>query len=248
MIEGKNYLSIVIPVYNEVENISPLVKEIEKALHCKNINYELILVNDGSTDETKIEIQKIIQDFSRVRLCDLPVNTGQGLALAAGIEMVKYPIICTLDGDLQFSPANIVSCYFEFLNENLGLICGRRAVRNDDKLTKTIPSIAGNKLVSLLFNTDLSDVGCSLKIFKKSDIDKIRPFKNYHRYISILLIFLGVTYKEVSVEHRERRYGESKYTAMKFIGVLFEVFWMRLVYLPRIKRVQQNDQARISNS
>jgi glycosyltransferase involved in cell wall biosynthesis len=247
LIEGKNYLSIVIPVYNEEENISPLVKEIVKSLHCKNIDYELILVNDGSTDSTQIELDKFAKEFPQIKIQKLQNNIGQGLALAAGIDIAKYPFICTLDGDLQFSPENIVTCYYEFLNDNLGLICGRRAVRNDDKLTKTIPSIAGNKLISILFNTDLSDVGCSLKIFHKKDIEKIIPFKNYHRYISILLIFLGVKYKEVSVEHRERKFGESKYTTMKFIGVLFEVLWMKFIYLPQVKQLKQNDQAKISS-
>jgi glycosyltransferase involved in cell wall biosynthesis len=242
MVNGKNYLSIVIPVYNEEENISLLVREIHSSLHCKNIDYELILVNDGSTDGTKREIELLLSEFTQLRICNLEKNLGQGFALAEGIKAVNYPLICTLDGDLQFTPENIVTCYFELLNQNLGLICGRRAVRNDDKLTKTIPSIAGNKLISFLFNTNLSDVGCSLKIFYKKDIIKITPFKNYHRYISILLIFLGVSFKEVSVEHRERKFGESKYTTMKFLGVLFEVFWMKFVYLPKIK---ESDQARI---
>ena len=244
MVDGKNYLSIVIPVYNEEENISPLVKEIHKSLHCKNIEYELILVNDGSTDSTKNEIESLLVDYGQVVLCHLDENIGQGLALATGIEKAKYPLICTLDGDLQFSPENIVTCYFDLINHDLDLICGRRAVRNDDKLTKTIPSIAGNKLISFLFDTNLSDVGCSLKIFYKSDISRIVPFKNYHRYISILLIFLGVNYKEVSVEHRERKFGESKYTTMKFVGVLYEVLWMKFIYLPKVKRLKQSDPAK----
>lgn len=245
MVDGKNYLSIVIPVYNEEENISLLVRELHSSLHCKNIDYELILVNDGSKDETKKEIERLLTEFPQLKLCDLKKNLGQGLALAEGIKIASYSLICTLDGDLQFSPDNIVTCYYELINQDLGLICGRRAVRNDDKLTKAIPSIAGNKLISFLFDTNLSDVGCSLKIFYKKDIDKIKPFKNYHRYISILLIFLGVKFKEVSVEHRERQFGESKYTTLKFFGVLMEVFWMKVVYLPQIKQLNRTDQAKI---
>jgi glycosyltransferase involved in cell wall biosynthesis len=223
-------LSIVIPVCNEEGNIVPLYDEIVNALKSYNFKYEIIFVNDGSTDTTVSKISNLSDKDSKLVLKNLELNMGQGLALIEGIKSSQYDYICVLDGDRQFYPGDILKLAKIKNDENLDFICGKRTQRSDDVFLKILPSIMGNKFISFLFKSDFEDLGCSLKIVHKKHILHLNPFKNIHRYLNLLLLEQGLRYKEIPVDHRHRTSGKTKYTMFKFWGVIFEVLWLRFVY------------------
>lgn len=232
-----NSLSIVIPLFNEEGNVIPLHEEISQALKkVDNLQVEFIYVNDGSTDTTKKQLEKLNSVDKRVKAVNLKKNLGQGMALYKGISSSQYELICTLDGDRQFYPDDIVKFYHAFINEEVDFICGQRMDREDDAVTKKIPSRLGNILISWTFKSSVKDVGCALKVFKRNDIVYMNPFKNYHRYLSLFLVWNGAKYKQIQVNHRARVSGVSKYTVFKFLRVLYELLWIKFYYLKTIKR------------
>ena len=224
-------LSIVIPVCNEEGNIISLHEEIVEALSYEKINYEIIFVNDGSNDDTALKINDIVKNFSNVSLKTLKYNMGQGIALFEGIKSSNFNYICVLDGDRQFFPADIKKLMELMEIKKLDFICGKRTQRSDDVFLKILPSILGNKFISLIFGTHFEDIGCSLKIFQKKHVLKLKPFKNIHRYLNLLLLEQGLSYEEIAVYHRQRVFGKTKYTMFKFWGVIIEVIWLRVFYI-----------------
>lgn len=225
-------LSIVIPLFNEEENILSLVHEIMVVLFAIEGYYEIILVNDGSNDNTEEKLKDIQkQNLFTIKTISYTKNRGQGLAIRAGLEMAKGNYVAILDGDMQFDPKDILRFYTLILKGH-DLICGVRKKRKDSVLINTLPSKIGNWLIARIFKTKLNDIGCALKIADRQQMLKIRPFKNYHRYLSVFLITNGAQYCQLEVIHRKRKTGKTKYSGFKFIGVIKEIFWIKFFYDP----------------
>lgn len=199
-------LSVVVPVYNEEENVSLLVERIEGALHGKN--FEIILVDDGSTDQTRQEVKKL--NNPNVVLIELKKNYGQSLALAAGIDYAKGDYIITMDGDLQNDPDDILMMYNKAKSEDWDVVTGIRQKRKDN-LVRTFPSKIANWIIRKTTKLNIKDHGCALKVFNKETAKDLNLYGEMHRYISLLAFLNGARLTEVNVKHHQRQFGKSKY-------------------------------------
>ena len=204
--------SIVIPLYNESENILLLVKEIENTLRRYN-NYEIVLINDASVDDTQVIINKL-KINKNIKILKNSSNKGQSFSIYKGIKNSSNKIIVTLDGDGQNDPKDIPKLLELFLsNENIEMIGGIRLKRKDN-IIKIISSKLANYVRSKILNDDCLDTGCSLKVFNRNIFLKFPYFDGIHRFLPAL--FKGYGYKTmfINVNHRERKYGFSKYGTM----------------------------------
>ena len=209
-------LSVVIPVMNEEENIQPLINEVDSAL--SNIEYELILVDDGSSDKTIENIKKYALDNTNLLIFNR--NYGQTTAMAAGIEEAQGELIVTLDGDLQNDPSDIPMMMELLEKEQCDVVAGIRAKRQDGLVLRKIPSKAANWLIRKTTGVYISDYGCTLKLFKKDVAKNLGLYGELHRFIPVLAELYGAKMIEVDVKHHARIHGESKYG----IGRTFKVF------------------------
>ncbi len=199
-------LSVVVPVYNEEENVSLLVERIEGALHGKS--YEIILVDDGSTDQTRQAIKAL--NNPNVVLIELKKNYGQSLALAAGIDYAKGDYIITMDGDLQNDPDDILMMYNKAKSEDWDVVTGIRQKRKDN-LVRTFPSKIANWIIRKTTKLNIKDHGCALKVFNKETAKDLNLYGEMHRYINLLAFLNGARITEVNVKHHQRQFGKSKY-------------------------------------
>ena len=218
-------ISVVVPLMNEEENIKYLIEEIDKAL--KDYDYELILVDDGSTDNTVEEIKKHMND--KTKLVVLNRNYGQTSAMAAGIEVASGDVIVTIDGDLQNDPRDI-PMMIEKLNEGYDVVAGIRAKRKDEPFRKFLSKVA-NKIIRKVTNVHITDYGCTLKVFKKDVAKNLGLYGELHRFIPILASMYGAKITEVPVRHHERKYGKSKYGFNRTFKVISDL--MYLVFMQR---------------
>ncbi len=219
-------ISVVVPLMNEEDNIKYLIDEVEKAL--KDFDYELILVDDGSTDNTVEEIKKHMN--SHTKLVILNRNYGQTSAMAAGIEIASGDIIATIDGDLQNDPTDIPVMIEKLKKENVDVVAGIRAKRQDEPLRKFLSKIA-NKIIRKITNVHISDYGCTLKVFKKDVAKNLQLYGELHRFIPILAKMYGAKITEMPVKHHERRFGKSKYGFNRIFKVISDL--MYLVFMQR---------------
>lgn len=199
-------LSIVVPVYNEEENVSLLVGRIEAAL--QRCDYEIILVDDGSTDHTKREIRKL--NNPKVVLIELKKNYGQSLAMAAGIDYAGGDYIITMDGDLQNDPDDILMMYNKAKKEDWDVVTGIRQKRKDN-IIRTFPSKIANWIIRKTTKLDIKDHGCALKVFTRETAKDLNLYGEMHRYITLLAFLNGAKVTEVNVKHHQRQFGKSKY-------------------------------------
>lgn len=199
-------LSVVIPVYNEAENIPLLVARIEKAL--RDFEYEIILVDDGSTDRTRQEIKQLKNP--KIVLIELKKNYGQGLALASGIDYASGDYIVTLDGDLQNDPDDIAMMLQKAKSEDWDIVTGIRQKRKDN-LVRTFPSKIANWIIKKTTHLNIKDHGCALKVINKETAKELNLYGEMHRYLVLLAHFNGARITEVNVKHHQRRFGKSKY-------------------------------------
>jgi glycosyltransferase involved in cell wall biosynthesis len=196
-------LSLVIPLYNEEDNVAPLQDELAAAL--KGVDYELILVDDCSSDRTLERIQR----GPRVRVIEFEKNTGQSAAMYAGIVAAKGDVLVTMDGDRQNDPADIARM-LEKLNEGYDLVCGWR-VKRQDNLSKKVSSRIANFVRSRFTRDGVHDTGCSLKVMRRECRDALFLFRGMHRFIPALVKGLGFKITELPVNHRPRTAGVTKY-------------------------------------
>ncbi|MEM7145533.1 MAG: glycosyltransferase family 2 protein [Verrucomicrobiota bacterium] len=196
-------LSIVVPLYNEADNVAPLQDQIDAAL--EDHDFELILVDDGSSDNTPDRIRR----HPHVRVLEFEENTGQSAALYAGIHAATGEIIALLDGDLQNDPADILKLVAEVEN-GADLACGYRANRKDTPF-KRLQSRIANGIRSRFTGDGVRDTGCTLKAMRRDCRDALVPFTGMHRFIPALIKGAGFTISEVPVHHRPRHSGDSKY-------------------------------------
>ncbi len=216
-------LSLVVCVFNEEPNIKPLAEQIIKALDF--IDFEAILVDDGSTDGTRSEILKI--NDSRFVLVELKRNYGQSSALQAGIDYAEGEYVVLLDGDLQNDPADIPHMLNLMENEGWDMVAGVRANRKDGIFLRKIPSKIANYMIRKSTGTTMKDLGCTLKIFTSDIIKSIHIYGELHRFIPVLVTQEGATrITQVDVNHRPRKFGASKYNLNRTTKVLSDLFLM----------------------
>jgi glycosyltransferase involved in cell wall biosynthesis len=197
-------LSIVIPLYNEEPNVAPLHAELSHILASMDVPYEVLIIDDGSTDGR---------------------NFGQTAAFAAGFAFARGQFIVTFDGDLQNDPADIPRLLD--IARTHDVVCGWRKDRKDDFLTRYVPSVIANRLISLVSGVHIHDVGCSLKVFRAEVVKPLKLSPGMHRYLPALASQIGDRVTEVVVNHRPRRFGESKYGLSRTFRVASDLFKLR---------------------
>ena len=218
-------LSIVIPLRDEEANVWPLHDELTGVLDRVGLPYELILVDDGSTDATFARLREVHAADPRVRVIRFTRNFGQTAAFAAGFAAARGRLIVTSDGDLQNDPADIPRLLE--LAPGHDIVCGWRRQREDAFLTRQLPSITANWLLSRLSGVKLHDNGCSLKVFRAEVVKALKLRPGMHRYLPAIASQLGDRVAEVVVNHRPRRFGRSKYGLSRTFGVVLDLLTLR---------------------
>ncbi|MBT3385962.1 MAG: glycosyltransferase family 2 protein [Prolixibacteraceae bacterium] len=216
-------LSLVICVFNEEQNIKPLSGQIQAAL--ADYDFEAVFVDDGSTDKTCSEIKKINDD--RFILVELKMNYGQSSALQAGIDQAEGEFVVLLDGDLQNDPADIPAMLKMMELDEWDMVAGVRANRRDGMFLRKIPSKIANFMIRKSTGIHMKDLGCTLKIFTKETIKSIHIYGELHRYIPALITLEGATkITQVDVNHRARKFGNSKYNLSRTTKVISDLILM----------------------
>jgi len=221
------HLSVVIPVMNEQDNIKPLINQIDTAL--KDIDYELILVDDGSTDKTIENVETFA--LNNTKLLVFNRNYGQTMAMVAGIDEAQGELIVTLDGDLQNDPSDIPIMIEILENGDYDIVAGVRNNRKDGMFLRKIPSKIANWFIGKFTGVYLSDYGCTLKVFKNNVAKNLGLYGELHRFIPVLAKLYGAKMTEISVKHHARIHGSSKYgisrTLKVFSDLLLMVFFQK---------------------
>jgi glycosyltransferase involved in cell wall biosynthesis len=215
-------LTVIIPFYNEEENIAPLYDEVVAALQTADQTYEIIFINDGSSDSTLDHLRKIADSSPAVKVVDLLRNYGQTAAMMAGFDHARGEIIIAMDGDGQNDPAEIPNLLAE-LENGFDVVSGWRKDRQDKVISRRFPSRIANWLISKVSGVHLHDYGCSLKVYRRSVIDGVRLYGEMHRFIPIYAVWQGGRISEIPVNHRARRHGQSKYGLSRIFKVLLDL-------------------------
>ena len=216
------FISIVIPVYNEEQNVGILYREIVDVLGHPYDHFEIIFVNDGSTDSSFQQLMELHRKDKRVKILNFRKNFGQSAAISAGFNFSKGEVIVTLDADLQNDPADIPQI-IDKLMEGYDIVNGWRKKRKDKFFTRKIPSFLGNKLISFITKVKLHDYGCTLRGFKREVVQNLKLYGEMHRYIPAIASRIGINSIEIPVNHRERKYGHSKYGLGRTLRVILDL-------------------------
>lgn len=221
-------ISVIIPVYNEKENIVPMINKIEDALKRKFSSYEIIYVNDGSTDGSEEILNEMAVLNPNVVPYHFTKNNGQTAALAAGFEKCRGEIVVTMDGDMQTDPEDIYVLLPHLANYDM--VNGRRATR-EDGFKRKLASSLGNGIRNFITDENIQDTGCPLKLFKKEVVKSFQLFNGMHRFLPTLSRMYGYSVVEVPVRHYDRQYGVSKYKtwgrALTGLKDAIAVRWMK---------------------
>ncbi len=223
---AQHKLSIVIPMYNEEENVEPMMEHVDKALADYPFAWEFILINDGSSDRTLARLNHFAKKYGEyVQVIDLQRNFGQTAAMQAGIDAARGDVIATLDGDLQNDPEDIPRLVARLLNEDLDLVAGWRKARKDNLVLRKFPSRIANRLIAHITGVHLNDYGCSLKVFRASVIKNVRLYGDMHRFIPAWIATQTTSkrIKEEVVTHHARQHGQSKYGIGRVFRVLLDL-------------------------
>ena len=228
-------LSIIIPAYNEERNLPVLLGEIHQALGPLGKEYEVLVVDDGSTDGTLEVLRGLAADDPRLRVLHLAHNSGQSAAFDAGFRHARAPVLATVDADLQNDPADLPRLLAK-LDEGWDVVSGIRADRQDSWVRRVSSKIA-NGIRNRLTHASVTDVGCTLRVVRKEVADRIVLFTGLHRFLPTLLEMAGARGTEIPVHHRPRLYGEPKYNIRnriwKALVDLFAVRWMQRRWIDR---------------
>ena len=217
-------ISVVIPIFNEEENINKLSQSITKAL--SDIDYEVLFINDGSTDNSENEIVKLSSTDPKIKLINLRRNYGQTAAMQAGFDQSKGTIVIPMDGDLQNDPKDIPKL-IEKINEGYDVVSGWRKIRSDKKLTRILPSKIANMIISKISGIHLHDYGCTLKAYRKEILEDIKLYGEMHRFIPIYASWEGAKVTEIPVNHHPRIAGKTKYGLSRIPRVILDLLVIR---------------------
>ncbi len=217
-------LSVIIAVYNEEENIKPLITGINMALINSGLEYEVIFVDDGSSDNT---IKKIRENIDgNITLIELKRNFGQTAAMKAGIDLAGGEYIATLDGDLQNDPEDLLMMLDLLRKNDIDIVTGIRAERQDDFFFRRIPSVVANFIVRKVTHTNIMDNGCGIKVFKSPVLKELPLYGERHRFLASLAAMEGATVAQVEVKHHPRVHGKSKYGLGRTMKVISDLMLM----------------------
>ena len=221
-------LSIVIPVYNEEENVEPLIQEINAAMKPLRKPYEIVVVDDGSRDATFSVLARLHQREPSLRVVRLKRNFGQTAAIAAGLAHSEGDVVVLMDGDSQNDPKDIPALLAELKKGN-DLVCGWRANRRDPFLSRRLPSTIANHLVSWTTQVKLHDYGCTLKAMRRDVAKNLKLYGEMHRFIPAIAYERGARVAELKVNHRARLRGESKYSIARTLRVILDLLTVKFL-------------------
>jgi glycosyltransferase involved in cell wall biosynthesis len=222
-------LSIVIPIYNEAENIEVLMAELTGVLAQLGQRYEIVVVDDGSIDGSHDVLLRLRNTVPELRIVRLRRNFGQTAALAAGFDFARGEIIVTLDGDLQNDPADIPDLVRTLTGEGVDLVAGWRWNRQDPLVTRRLPSWVANWVISSVTRVKLHDYGCTLRAYRAELAKGVRLYGELHRFIPALAVDLGAKVSERRVNHRPRTRGVSKYGLSRSVRVLLDLMTVKFL-------------------
>lgn len=226
----KPVISVVFPVFNERENLPVLVEEIRRSIEPLELEWEIVAIDDGSTDGSAEVLEQLRSSEARIRLLRLARNTGQTAALDAGWRAARGELVVSLDADLQNDPADIPRMIAHLERTGSDMVIGVR-VNRKDTLVRKIQSRIGNTVRDLITGDHITDTGCSLKLVRRPWIDRVKLFTGMHRFLPTLVRIEGGKVTELAVNHRPRRWGTSKYGALNraWRGLVdcFAVRWMK---------------------
>ncbi len=221
-------LSVVVPVFNEGPNIEPLYRELTDTLAAWGRPYEIIVIDDGSTDTTFAELERLHRSDAHLRVIQFRRNFGQTAAFAAGFAAARGQLIVTSDGDLQNDPQDIPRLVAR-IDEGFDVVCGWRKDRKDPFINRRLPSMLANRLISWATGVHLNDYGCSLKVFRAEVVKPLRLYGELHRFLPALASEQGVAIAEQPVNHRARVHGRSKYGIGRTMRVILDLMTVKFL-------------------
>jgi glycosyltransferase involved in cell wall biosynthesis len=221
-------LSIIIPVLNEEENVKPLIAEIKAAVEPLSKRYEMVIVDDGSRDETFQVLAQIYRTDPHLRVIRLKRNFGQTAALAAGLAYARGEVVVMLDGDGQNDPADIPALLSR-LEQGNDLVCGWRYIRHDPFLSRRLPSMIANSIISWTTQVKLHDYGCTLKAMRQEIAKNLKLYGEMHRFIPAIAYERGAKITEIKVNHRPRLRGKSKYGMTRTVRVILDLLTVKFL-------------------
>lgn len=221
-------VSVVIPLLNEEKNVRLLYQQLKPVLDTMGKSYEVILVDDGSTDGTYEILRELQSQDSHLRIIRLRRNFGQSAGFSAGFDYAHGQVIITMDGDLQNDPADIPNLLAK-IGEGYDVVSGWRVKRQDLLLTRRLPSKAANALISRVTGVKLHDYGCSLKAYRHEVVKNVKLYGELHRFIPALASWMGIRVAEIPVNHRARQYGRSKYGINRTIKVFLDLITVKFL-------------------
>jgi glycosyltransferase involved in cell wall biosynthesis len=230
-------LSIVVPIYNEQENIPLLVETISAALADSRLDYELILVDDGSSDGSFSLLKGIAETDPRVRVIRFRRNFGQTAAMAAGFDAATGRVVVPMDGDLQNDPADIPRLLAR-IDEGYDVVSGWRKERRDTFINRRLPSILANSIISAMTGVRLHDYGCTLKAYRREVLEGINLYGEMHRFVPALASQVGARVTELPVRHHPRLYGKSKYGISRTMRVVLDLMTVKFLLTYSTKPIQ----------
>ncbi len=224
----KYKFSILIPVYNEEENLVLLQKAIDEALNLEVYNYELIYVDDGSKDQSFQLLAEIARNRPHIKVIKFRRNFGQTAAMSAGIDAAQGEILIPMDSDLQNDPSDIPELLAK-IDQGYDVVSGWRKNRKDTFINRKLPSMIANKIISIISKVNLHDYGCTLKAYKQEVLKDVRLYGELHRFIPICASWLGARVTEIPVKHHERRFGKSKYGINRTLKVVLDLLVLKFL-------------------
>ncbi|MEL6640311.1 MAG: glycosyltransferase family 2 protein [Pseudomonadota bacterium] len=223
-------ISVCVPVYNEEESVRPLYDAIVNALEPTGRSFEMVMVDDGSSDKTVPLLTEMSAADPRLVIVEFLRNEGQTAAMTAGIEHARGKYLVTMDGDLQNDPADI-PMMLNKLEEGHDIVVGWRVKRQDKFFTRKLPSMIANRIIGKITGLPIRDNGCSLKVYRGEVIKRVPLYSDMHRFIPAMTIPLGARVEQVGVRHHARQFGESKYGLSRIFKVLLDLFSIKTLLL-----------------
>ena len=224
----KPYISVFLPVFNEEPNLRPLHAKMREALMQLGKTAEVIYVDDGSSDGSLKVLREIAAGDARVRVVALRRNYGQTAAMAAGIDAAQGEVLIPMDADMQNDPADITRL-LEKLDEGYDVVSGWRKNRQDKMMSRKIPSMIANRIISKVGGVPLHDYGCSLKAYRADVLKDVKLYGEMHRFIPIYASWAGARVTEIPVEHHARTMGQSKYGISRTVKVIFDMMTIKFM-------------------
>jgi glycosyltransferase involved in cell wall biosynthesis len=230
-------LSIVVPIYNEEENVPILHGRISQALDDTKLDYELILVDDGSSDNSYPALKLLASKDPRVKVIRLRRNFGQTAAMAAGFDLASGRVVVPMDGDLQNDPLDI-PLLLARIDEGYDVVSGWRKDRKDTFINRRLPSIMANSFISYLTGVHLHDYGCTLKAYRREVLEDVNLYGEMHRFVPALASQVGARVTEMPVRHHERLHGQSKYGISRTMKVILDLMTVKFLLSYSTKPIQ----------